>query len=93
MYLEQKNQTESKGLARNQTIKIPQVPLSHPTGFQNQNNRKNPGETREMGNTVRAPPKPKSGIYGAAKNIKIYNGEHAGLSKATHVMLPETRVR
>ena len=34
---------QSKGLARNQTIKIPQIPLSHPTGFQNQNNQ-NPGK-------------------------------------------------
>jgi hypothetical protein len=29
---------QSKRLVRNQTIKIPQIPLSHPTGFQNQNN-------------------------------------------------------
>ena len=34
---------QSKRLARNQTIKIPQIPLSHPTGFQNQNNQ-NPGK-------------------------------------------------
>ena len=31
---------QSKRLARNQTIKIPQIPLSHPTGFQTQNNQK-----------------------------------------------------
>ena len=34
---------QSKRLVRNQTIKIPQIPLSHPTGFQNQNNQ-NPGK-------------------------------------------------
>ena len=40
---ESKRIKQSKGLARNQTIKIPQIPLSHPTGFQNQINQ-NPGK-------------------------------------------------
>ena len=90
MYLEQKNQTESKGLARNQTIKIPQVPLSHPTGFRIKTIAKIPAKPGKW-ETLCA--RPQIGYIGAAKNIKIYNGEHAGLSKATHVMLPETRVR
>ena len=34
---------QSKGFAKNQTIKIPRIPLSHPTRFQNQNNQ-NPGK-------------------------------------------------
>ena len=42
---------QSKRLARNQTIKIPQIPLSHPTGLQNQNNQ-NPGEIPGNGKTL-----------------------------------------
>ena len=46
---------QSKRLARNQTIKIPQIPLSHPTLVYRIKTIKIPKKSREIKNTVCAP--------------------------------------
>ena len=83
---------QSKGLGRNQTIKIPRIPLSHPTGFQNQNNQ-NPGKIPGNGqrNTAAARgPQAALGARGVTQQhpASRLNGRHEILlEEATEQML------
>ena len=68
---------QSKRLARNQTIKIPQIPLSHPTGLHNQNNQnpgKIPGNGKHCNARVLAPFGARSAAVGSQYIRKVRTG-------------------